>query len=211
MRKFFKKPISKNIGIIFLVSFVLVLPQIISGKMIIGSDAIFHFNRFFDTAQQIEQQDFQFFISLYGFQQTGRIVTPVYSQIFSYFFGLILLLCQSWYRFQIITNFLLFLTAGLSIYFLLRKMAIREQLARNFSVIYMTTYAVSYWVIRQGYSSWGAVLLPLCLIPLVDLIKSQRFRPLPIAFSMAVMFQLHFLSSIFLAILYLFAYLYCFF
>lgn len=210
MSKFFKKSLSKNIGIIFLVSLILVLPQTISGKMIIGSDALFHFNRFFDTAQQIEQQDFQFFISVYGFQQTGRIVTPLYSQIFSYLFGLILLLCQSWYKFQIITNFLLFLTAGLSLYFLLRKMVIREQLARNFSLIYMTTYAVSYWVIRQGYSSWGAALLPLCLIPLVDLIKEQRFRPLPIAFSMAVMFQLHFLSSVFLVILYLFAYLYCF-
>lgn len=35
---------------IAIVAFVLILPQLISGNMVLGSDVIFHFNRFYDTA-----------------------------------------------------------------------------------------------------------------------------------------------------------------
>lgn len=60
--------------LIFLCSILILLPQFFSGNLILGSNSIFHFNRFYDTAEQIKNVNFNYHISLYGFQQSGRIV-----------------------------------------------------------------------------------------------------------------------------------------
>lgn len=205
----YKNKTSFHIFIIFLAGFLLCLPQIISKNMIIGSDAIFHFNRYYDTAQQIKNNNYNYFISLYGYQQTGRIITPLYSSIFSYFFGFILLICGSWYKFQLVTNFLLFITSGSFMYLLLKKTTLNKNLSLKLSLFYMTTFSISYWVIRQGYSSWGAAFFPLCLIPIVDMINKKEFDSLKIGLSVSLMFQLHFISSFILVLLYFFAFIYC--
>ncbi len=46
--------------------------------MILGSDVVFHFNRFYETSQQIKEGNFQYFLSIYGFQQSARIVNALY-------------------------------------------------------------------------------------------------------------------------------------
>ena len=42
-------------GVLLLTSVVLVLPQLISNMPIIGIDALFHFNRFYDIAEQMKR------------------------------------------------------------------------------------------------------------------------------------------------------------
>ncbi|WP_240742595.1 hypothetical protein [Leuconostoc mesenteroides] len=55
------------IAILLLSSILLLIPFFLNHAMIIGSDAIFHFNRLYDTAMQIKHGNFQYFISMYGF------------------------------------------------------------------------------------------------------------------------------------------------
>lgn len=88
-------------GCLFSFSILLVLPQYFSGGIILGPDFLFHYNRFYDTAMQIKTGNFQYFISTYGFQQSGRIVNALYGPIFAYLQGLLLLLSKTWYNYQI--------------------------------------------------------------------------------------------------------------
>lgn len=100
----FYKYITKRYGPIFLlivVAGLFTLPQIISRGMIVGSDAIFHFNRFYDNGMQIKTGNFNYYISTFGFQQTGRIVNPFYGPLMSYIQGMLLITCGTWFRYQI--------------------------------------------------------------------------------------------------------------
>lgn len=51
---------------------------IIYKKVILGSDSVFHYNRFYEAAMQLKNGNFSYFLSLYGFQQSGRIVNALY-------------------------------------------------------------------------------------------------------------------------------------
>ncbi|MFM2490607.1 hypothetical protein ABW365_24770 [Enterococcus avium] len=67
---------------IFLIAGLFVVPQLWTQKMILGADALFHYNRFYETAEQIKTENFSYFISLFGFQKSGRIVNAVYGPLF---------------------------------------------------------------------------------------------------------------------------------
>ncbi|MBO6326288.1 hypothetical protein ACFC6Q_04400 [Enterococcus gallinarum] len=187
---------------IFVLAFVLILPQFLLKGFIVGSDEVFHFNRFYDISQQIKDGNFQYFISMYGFQQSGRIVNALYGPLFAYFQGLLVLISKTWYHYQLISTFLIYILAGYSMYFFLAKAKINNWLAVGFSGFFMTTYTIQYWVNEQGFSAWGAAILPLCLIPLLDLCENQTLKPLPVAVAVAAMFQIHLLSCIFLVLIY---------
>ena len=107
--------------ILLFVSFIFIMPQIITKSMVIGSDAIFHFNRFFETSEQIKNGNLQYFISIYGFQQSGRIVNALYSPFVAYLNGVLVLIADNWFTYQIITNFILYNIAGFSMYNFLRS------------------------------------------------------------------------------------------
>lgn len=57
---------------------LLVTPQLFTRKVILGSDSVFHYNRFYEAAMQLKNGNFSYFLSLYGFQQSGRIVNALY-------------------------------------------------------------------------------------------------------------------------------------
>ena len=63
---------------IFLAALGLVLPLLLSNRPVVGIDALFHFNRFYDVAEQLKHGQFSYFMAEYGYQQSGRIVTPLY-------------------------------------------------------------------------------------------------------------------------------------
>lgn len=187
--------------IIFLIAGLFVLPQLWTQKMILGADALFHYNRFYETAEQIRTGNFSYFISLFGFQQSGRIVNAVYGPLFSYIQGGLVLLAGTWFRYQVLSNFLVYLLAGCSLFKLLTYDKIKESTALLTAIIFMTTYSINYWVLNQGFTSWGTSLLPLCLIPLVDL-KNQHFPIVKVALSMALMTQVHTLTAMMLGLIY---------
>lgn len=187
--------------IIFLIAGLFVAPQIWTQNMILGADAVFHYNRFYETAEQLKTGNFSYFISIFGFQQSGRIVNAVYGPLFSYLQGGLVLLAGSWFRYQVLSNFLVYLFAGCSLFKLLTYGKIKENTALFSAIIFMTTYSINYWILNQGFTSWGTSLLPLCLIPLVDL-KNRHFPFVKIALSVALMTQIHMLTAVMLGLIY---------
>ncbi|MBU5361041.1 hypothetical protein KQI58_08110 [Enterococcus raffinosus] len=186
---------------ILLIAGLFVVPQLWTQKMILGADALFHYNRFYETAEQLKTGNFSYFISIFGFQQSGRVVNAVYGPLFSYLQGGLVLLAGSWFRYQVLSNFLVYLLAGCSLFKLLTYGKIKENTAFLTAVIFMTTYSINYWVMNQGFTSWGTSLLPLCLIPLVDL-KNDHFPVVKMALSMALMTQIHILTAMMLGLIY---------
>lgn len=188
-----------------MIAILLIVPQIAMQSMVIGSDSIFHFNRFFDTASQIKHGNFQYFSHMYGFQQSGRIVNALYGPLMAYFQGLLVLISPSWFVYQILSNFILYLIAGLSMYCFLAVNSIRKDASLFISIIFMTTFSIQYWVTRQGFTSWGAALLPLCLLPIIYFKEKNTFNIFQVGFFMALITQIHMFTALLLAIIY-FAY-----
>ncbi|OTN76982.1 hypothetical protein A5886_002061 [Enterococcus sp. 8G7_MSG3316] len=191
---------------ILLAAFLLTIPQVYLKGFVIGSDAMFHFNRFYDASEQIKHGNFQYFITMYGFQQSGRIVNAMYGPIFAYFQGVLVLISNSWFHYQIISNFLIYLLSGLSMFALLKKIHISGWLSVGTGIFFMTTYPIQYWIDQQGLSAWPSAILPLCLIPLVKLVDKQKLDVLGTSISIGIMFQIHVLSTLFLVLIY-----FCFF
>ncbi|WP_158006623.1 hypothetical protein [Floricoccus penangensis] len=194
-----------------MVAFTLVIPQLITRNMIMGSDSIFHFNRFYDTSQQIKEKNFQYFISMYGFEQSARIVNALYSPYIAYIHGLIVLISRSWFTYQVSSNFLLYILSGISMYVFLLRANIKNPFILYSSILYMTTYSVLYWVIRQGFSSWGAVVMPFCFSLIFELIQSNykipKFR---LGIYLALALQVHMLSAFMITIAYLISFTFAF-
>lgn len=196
---------------IFFIALAFLMPHLFTHKLILGADAPFHYNRFYDAAQQIKHGDFHYFPSLYGFQQSGRIVNAVYGPFFAYLQGLIVLLAGSWFHYQVLSNFILYLISGFSMLILLRYVNVRNWVSVPVAVLFMSTYSIQYWSINQGFTSWGTCFYPLCMIPIVDFVLHKKFPVIKVAISVGLMTQIHLLSSIMLALMYIPFYLYYFF
>ncbi|MDT2649808.1 hypothetical protein P7D44_05465 [Enterococcus hirae] len=196
---------------ILLFAFLFVMPNILTHDLIIGADAPFHYNRFYDAAEQFANWDFHYFPSMYGFQQSGRIVNAIYGPLFAYFQGLIVLVSGSWFHYQILSNFILFVISGWSMLTLLNYVQVKKWVSIPISVLFMTTYSIQYWAVNQGFTSWGTCFYPLCMIPLVDFVVHKKFPVLKVTFSIALMTQIHLLSTVMLVLMYIPFYLYYFF
>ena len=196
---------------IFFIALAFLMPHLFTHKLILGADAPFHYNRFYDAAQQIKYGDLHYFPSLYGFQQSGRIVNAVYGPFFAYLQGLIVLLAGSWFHYQILSNFILYLISGFSMLILLRYVNVRNWVSVPVAVLFMSTYSIQYWSINQGFTSWGTCFYPLCMIPIADFVLHKKFPVIKVAVSVGLMTQIHLLSSIMLALMYIPFYLYYFF
>ncbi|KAF1296185.1 hypothetical protein BAU15_10380 [Enterococcus sp. JM4C] len=180
-----------------------IMPHLLSQNMIIGSDAIFHFNRFYDTAQQIREGNFNYFISQYGFQQSGRIVNAFYGPFLAYLHGLIVLLSKNWFVYQVSANFLLYVLSGSSMLTFLKSGGLSTARCRLGAVLYMSSFAILYWVMRQGFTSWGAAVLPLSLSIIFEVIAQKKVPKYKLALGMALLFQTHLLTAFFGGLIYL--------
>ncbi|MEY8445707.1 hypothetical protein [Enterococcus ratti] len=197
--------------ILFFVSLVFISPYFFTHKLIFGADILFHYNRFYDAAMQIANGDFQYFSSMYGFQQSGRIVNAFYGPLFAYFQGLLVLVAGSWFKYQVLSNFILLLFSGYSMLILLKYMRIREWVSTLIAILFMSTYTVQYWIVNQGFTSWGAAFYPICLIPIIDWIVNKKFSFIKVALCVGLMTQIHLLSTFMLLLIYLSFYLFYFF
>ena len=197
---------------LFIISFaiLLVTPQLFTRKVILGSDSIFHYSRFYEAAMQLKNGNFSYFLSLYGFQQSGRIVNALYGPFFAYLQGGLILISGTWFRYQIVSRVLLHILAESSMYALLKQCKVKTSIALSLGLLYATTFSIQYWTMRQGFSSWGAALLPYCFIPAIHYVFYQRVDQVRLALSMALIFQIHVLSALMLAMMYLPFYLYTF-
>lgn len=138
------------IAILFIsiVSFLIMSPQIYKHSIILGNDSNFHMNRIYEIYMQIKNNTYNYFQSMYGFQQYGRIVNALYSPDFSFLQALLLLITKNWFRFQLISSFLSFCIAGITMYSLGRFCKIQYSLSLIMSFMYMSTTAIGF------YSLW---------------------------------------------------------
>lgn len=212
MKNFFKKyQYFFQIVLILAASVLMIYPQVYLRGVVIGSDAMFHFNRFYDVSEQIKNGNFQYFITMYGFQQSGRIVNALYGPMFAYFQGILVLLSNSWFQYQIISNYIIFMISGISMFVLLRKFSLNGWLSAGIGIFFMTTYPIQYWVDQQGLSAWTSAILPLCLIPLIKLVENKELSILGTGIAISIMFQIHVLSTLFLVLIYFIFFIIIFF
>ena len=160
---------------------------------------------------QIKHWNFSYFLSIYGFQQSGRIVNAVYGPFFAYFQGLLVLFGHTWFGYQLVSRFVLGLIAGSSMYALLKSAKIKDEISLPIALLYLTTFSIQYWTLRQGFSSWGAVVMPFCFIPAIRFTFYKEIHPFQLAFAVSLIFQIHLLSTLFLLIMYIPFFAYGFF
>lgn len=186
---------------IIVMAVIIMLPQLVAHGVILGTDSIFHFNRFYDAAKQIQQLNFSYFQSNYSFQQSGRIINAVYGPFFAYLNGIILGLVGTWYRYQLVTNFIVYLLGGIGMF----RLGIRVQGNRLFALlgalIYLNIGWLPRWELAQNMNAWGAALAPYMVICAVRMIqdRQQPINWLQLMVLMTTIIQIHILSSVFFA------------
>lgn len=162
-------------------------------------DTAFHFHRFYDTYQQIQNHNFSYFQMNYGMGASGRIVNALYGPFLAYLMGFLLLFCSSWLRFQIVITYLIFIIGGLGTYHLSRKVKISKTVSAIITAMFLTTGYIAYWPRSNAFNSWGAVLIPFVLMQGINLLNNhqKRFSWVSLGIVMAIVAQIHLLSTFF--------------
>ena len=178
---------------------VLIWAELTTRSGLTLDDTAFHFHRFYDTYQQIQNHNFSYFQMNYGMGESGRIVNALYGPFFAYLMGSLLLFCSSWLRFQILITYLIFLVGGLGIYRLSRKVKLSQVVSSIVTALFLTTGYIAYWPRSNAFNSWGAVLIPFVLIQGINLLNNhkKRFSWISLGIVMAIVAQIHLLSTFF--------------
>ena len=178
---------------------VLIWTELTTRSGLTLDDTAFHFHRFYDTYQQIQNHNFSYFQMNYGMGESGRIVNALYGPFFAYLMGSLLLFCSSWLRFQILITYLIFLVGGLGIYRLSRKVKISQVVSSIVTALFLTTGYIAYWPRSNAFNSWGAVLIPFVLIQGINLLNNHktRYSWISLGIVMAIVAQIHLLSTFF--------------
>ncbi len=178
---------------------VLIWTELTTRSGLTLDDTAFHFHRFYDTYQQIQNHNFSYFQMNYGMGESGRIVNALYGPFFAYLMGSLLLFCSSWLRFQILITYLIFLVGGLGIYHLSRKVKLSQVVSSIVTALFLTTGYIAYWPRSNAFNSWGAVLIPFVLIQGINLLNNhkKRFSWISLGIVMAIVAQIHLLSTFF--------------
>ncbi len=183
---------------ILLAAAIIVSAQLFRHSIILGTDSNFFMNKVYESYMQQKNHTYNYFQSLYGFQQSGRIINTVYAPDFTFIMGLLLAFSKTWFRFQIISSFLCFALAGLSMFTLARYNKITYKLAVGLSLFYMSTNVIASFSLIQTSSSWASAILPLVFIPAIKMIKdkAQPIQPLILAIPVALTMHLHVFTSL---------------
>lgn len=192
-----KKSIS--IWMIFaILSVIIQSPQIFSKGYVLGVDSIFHMNRIYETMMQLKTGDFNYFISLFSYQQSARIVNAFYGPGMSYILGALLLFLGSWVKFQLVTSFFVNIIGAYGIYRIAKKLSMRDSLAILSGAIYMSTYFVASWNIAGSFTGIGNMLIPYVMYYGIEMLvdKKHNFSVLGLGLSMGVLLQTHVFSSL---------------
>ncbi|WP_297815341.1 hypothetical protein [uncultured Lactobacillus sp.] len=182
--------------IIFAIGVLLLLSYQIQNKItIIVGDGYFHFSRIYDAAQQIKTGYFNYFQTNWGFDQSGRIINAVYGPFFAYLMGLILLICGSWFRFQIVTTFIISMVAVSGMYHVLQK--IKPNLVINTLLALTYLFKITTWNNGPTFGAVSYAVFPYIILCAVRMIQNED-KPinwLQLALTMSVVGQIHLMST----------------
>ena len=179
---------------------MMIRSQILTHSVLLTSDALLHFQRLYDTSMQIKTGNFSYFQTNIAFGHSGRIFNAVYGPFLAYAGGLLLLLVRNWFNFQILVIFIVFLIAGIGMYRLALKAKVNEVIAILLAVLYLQ-FGIVAGILRFNFMAWGAALAPYAMMQVLYMIEDKK-RPihwLSLALIMALIAQVHLLSTIFIA------------
>lgn len=187
----------KAVLIISLAAIIMVSPQIFYKSIMVGDDISFHFNRIYDLAHQIETGHYNYFQSIFGFNQSGRIVNALYGYDLAYFLAHLLLIFKTWTRFQIVSSFICYFFSGMSMYILLKYLKVSNKLSIILSMLYMSCALISFYALIQSFISWGGAFLPLLFMPAIKAVKDRKnpINPVFLAIPMSLLIATHILSA----------------
>lgn len=168
----FKKGNWQLILVVLIVPLVIMSPILFNGTALLGVDGYFHYNRIFEAAMQLRDRNLSF-LNLYTFQQAGRIVNQVYSPLVTYFFGALLLLAGTWYKFQILTLYIVYALGILTMYFAATKVGLTKRWALSLGVIYTSSAAVYGFVFGATWKSIALAIVPMVIPSLVHLFEGH--------------------------------------
>ena len=182
-----------------LLTTVFLLPQLVSKVGISEPDTIFHFGRFYDTAQQLKNHNFSYFQMNYGMGTNGRIVNAFYGPFFAYFLGGLVLISKSWFQFEIMLVYLLFLIGGIGMYRLSLKLKMSRITSLLVTTIFLLTGYICYWARSTSFQAWGAALMPYILMQGLSLYNDRikHFNWISLGITVAVLAQVHMLGTFF--------------
>lgn len=182
------------LAIIFSVSVMVLLPQLMSHGTIIGDDCWFHMNRAYEAMMQIKTGHFSYFLDLFSFNRSGRIVTGVYGPLGSYLEGLLLLIVKTWYRWEITNSLIVLIISGLSVYYITKKLGSSRMISLMAGILYMISFPFDRWVLNQNFDGFGAMLLPWILLAGYRIYKHD-FSTVKLALLVALIIQIHLMSA----------------
>lgn len=176
--------------------------QISNRGMILDIDTMFHYNRFNDIAEQFRTGKFSYFQTNFGFQQSGRVINAMYGPLFAYFNGFLVFLLGSWYRYQVVSYFILGILAGSGMYLLARKAQAKKLPAVMVAVLYINIGGIQAWFDHTNLMAWGAALAPYVFIEGVNMIQDhdQPIRWVRLMIVMSIVGQTHLLSVLLLTV-----------
>lgn len=177
---------------------ILLIPQFQIHTDVKLSDTQFHFNRFYDVYEQFKNHNFSYFQMNYGFGQTGRVVNAVYGPFFSYVLGFLLFITGSWFKFQILITYIVFIIGSYGMWRLSLKLKTYRITAIVVTLLFLTTGYMSSWTNSNSFSTWGAALIPYVLIQAINLVDNDKghFNWISLGVTMAVVAQVHLLSTV---------------
>lgn len=185
--------------IFLIVILITLLPQISSRSTIIGADTFFHFGRFYDTAMQFKTGIFSYFQTDFGFQQSGRVINAAYGPVFAYLNGLLVLLAGSWFKYQIISDFLISFIGALSMYQLCKYLKINSIIGTFISLIYMNIGMIPNYINGSAFNGWGQAFMPWVLLCGIKMItdKKEPINWIQLMLIISILGQIHLLSTLF--------------
>lgn len=188
----------------------LLFSQTITNHPIVGADSVFHYNRFYETYLQLRKHNFSWFQSIYGFNQSGRIVNAVYGPLFAYLNGVLLFVVHSWYQYQLLASLIIYLIAGYGMYRLSRQFNLQQFIAALTASIYLTIGWASRWQTGNNATALGAMLAPY-LLQIVRWMVTDPQCPVhwkSLALLMSITIEIHLLSAMLFMLLLIPAWLY---
>lgn len=177
---------------------LMIYPQLRAGVLTKGGDTYFHFARFYDAAMQLKNHTFSLFQSDYGFYQSGRVINAVYGPAFAYLNGALILLCKTWFNYQIVTDYIIGLIGAATMLHLLRYVKVNKILAVLLSALYINIGLIPTYLNSSSFNSWGQAFMPLVLLCGVKMIKDrqQPINWIQLMVVMSIMAQIHMLSTL---------------
>lgn len=184
--------------VIFLSTTLFLWPQLSQHAAFLASDTIFHYNRFFDIYSQLRHGSFNYFQTNYAFNQSGRIINAFYGPVFAFFNSLLLFVCKSWFRYQILSDFIIGFIGGLGFFQLLFKNKVKLWLALILIPLYLSAGSMPLWINGTSFMGGSAALAPWALQQGIRMIqnKNHPINWISLALTMSIVAQVHLISTV---------------